>query len=229
MRSSQSTIIDPWSPALESGKADVPLGGLAIGMAAEVCGALTAATLAVLGLAGGSSDRMAARAAIALGIAMAIHGTCILLTWRADTRHLDTLRFDRRAVAIGLGAEALAGAFAVFLGALGSDAALGAAACVLALATLFGAAAQPQLVELMIHPVTRPQRLAARMLIASDGVLIAAGMIGLLLGGLALLKIGHAVTLALAAYLAIATTVALASGALALRLADFARRGRWFG
>lgn len=240
MRSSQPTIIDPWSSAIESGKPDVPVGGLAIGMASEVCGALIAAALAVLGLAARSSDRMAAGAAIALGIALAVHGTCCLLTWRADARHFDNLRFDRRAVAIALGVEAVAGVSAVVLGVLAHRAdglALSVAACVLALATLFGGAAQPQLVELMIHPTTLPQRLAARFLIASDGALIAAGIIGLLLGGLATLKIGPAITLALLAYLAIATTVALASAALALRLANFARRDLsrslhvsvWFG
>lgn len=242
MRSSQPTIIDPWSSAIESGKPDVPVGGLAIGMASEVCGALIAAALAVLGLAARSSDRMAAGAAIALGIALAVHGTCCLLTWRADARHFDNLRFDRRAVAIAFGVEAVAGVSAAGLGALvlahrADGLALSVAACVLALATLFGGAAQPQLVELMIHPTTLPQRLAARFLIASDGALIAAGIIGLLLGGLATLKIGPAITLALLAYLAIATTVALASAALALRLANFARRDLsrslhvsvWFG
>ncbi|NVB78006.1 MAG: hypothetical protein HOV81_06380 [Kofleriaceae bacterium] len=242
MRSSQATIIDPWSSALASGKPDVPVGGLAIGLATEVCGALIAGTLAVLGLAGRSSDRMAAGAAIALGIALAVHGTCTLLTWRADARHLDTLRFDRRAIAIALGVEALAGVTAAGLGALvlahrADGSALSAAACVLAIATLFGGAAQPQLVELMIHPVTWPQRLAARILLASDGGVVAAGMIGLFLGAFAVLRIGPALTLALAAYLVMATMVAIVGTALALRLANFARRDRfsprlvalWFG
>lgn len=220
----------------------MPVGGLAIGVAAEVCGAVIAAALAVAGLADRSSDAMAARAAIALGLALAVHGACALLTWRADARHLDTLRFDRRAVAIAHGVEAFAGVSAAGLGALAlthraDGFALSAAACIFALATLFGGAAQPQLVELTIHPATLPQRLAGRILIASDGGLVAAGMIGLFLGGFAALHIGPAVTLALVAYLVIASTVALVGGALAVRLADFARRDRfqpplvtlWFG
>lgn len=233
MRRSQSaTIIDPWSAAIASGKRDVPVGGLAIGLAAEVGGASIAAALAVLGLVGVSPARMAGWSAIALGVALAVHGTCTLLSWRADARHADTLRFDTRGIVIALGVEAVAGIAAVALGmrALRADgSASSEAACIVAIATLFGGAAQPQLVELMIHPVTATQRLAARVLLASDGALAAAGMLGLFLGGFAALRIGPAVTLTLLAFLVIATMVAVVGAALAARLVRFARRERWFG
>ncbi len=235
MRTSEVSVIDPWTAAIANPEARDPtlhLGVLAIGAAIELCGAAAACALSLLGLAGRSPDRMAARAAVVLGCALVIHATSVLAVWRAVARHLDTLRYDCQAVAIALALEAIAGVAAVVLGglAIARPVAVGVglpvAAVALAIATWFGGAAQPQLGGLTIYPATWVQRLAAGILVRSDGMLVLAGTAAINLGVLAAVGIGPTLTLTLVAYLAIATTALLAGGALTARLAAHARARR---
>ena len=185
------------------------------GSSLELIGGAGAVVLAIIGLAGYWPLYMAAIATIAIGGALLAHGAA------ASARVASTLRDisgrDRVELGSGLGGEVLGGAAGVTLGILAlvgiaPMVLLSVAAIVVGGAILIGAPAQPNL------PGVRGSHQAIE---GTSGAMALAGAGAVVLGILALLKVGPVLTLVMVAMLAVGGALFLEGSALTAR---FARR-----
>jgi hypothetical protein len=210
----------------DSDPSTLRVGMLVGGTSIELFGGLAGFVLAILGLAGQSPTRMAALASIVLGGAVFLHGCAILARWDDVMHHLDPNRYDHDAVATGVGVETFAGAVCAVLGILVlvnavPPGVVAAAGLVLGAGALFGGGAQPQLIEITMHPETPIQELAYRTICAASGVLVVTGIVAASLSVLAIIHVGPPLELTLAADLAIASAMVLAGSALTVRFTSY--------
>jgi hypothetical protein len=209
---------------------------LAGGMSAEALAGLCGAVFAILGLAL-HAPTLGGVAAILIGLALVMHGGSIASRWRQALHRLDRGAatsehgggFDRRELFGGLGTELVGGGITLALGVLAIAGVipyvlLPVAAIVVGATVLFGGATQPELAHLAPDYDPRASKMTRGAVVASGGVMVLAGIASAVLGILALLHVGPAVTLSLIAMLCIGVALFLAGGSLAAR---FVRRQAW--
>ncbi|HEU0031498.1 MAG TPA: hypothetical protein VFQ53_12755 [Kofleriaceae bacterium] len=188
---------------------------LSAGSSFELFNGLAAIVMAILGLFDVVPVYMAAFALVAVGFALLAQGSTIANRWTKAV-HIPERETTE---AVGIGTEVIGGGAGIVIGVL---AALGVSPLVLlpsgsivvGAALLLGGPAQPALAQLQPRKwyVTRD---AIR---ASGGIMVMAGVGGIVLGILALSG-GPIITLSLVSMLCVAAALVMAGGALTARLA----------
>jgi hypothetical protein len=189
------------------------------GSSIEAVGGLVAVLLAVIGIATSEFFTMGGAATIVIGVSLFVQGGAIASRWRSELRRLDGLRYDRNELITGISTEVFGGLVGVVLGVLVLAGVMPAvllpvAAIVFGGALLLGGAAQPELSNLAAPPKRPTVQDAVE---ASGGIMVLVGVAAAVLGILALLGVGPAMTLALIAMLCIGGSLLFAGGALATR------------
>jgi len=194
---------------------------IASGSSFELVAGVTAAVLAVIGVAGYFPAYMAAAATVAIGLALIAQGGTLAARWQNASRIAGTERTE----AIGIGTEVIGGFGGIALGAL---ALLGAAplvllpvsAIVVGAALLFGGPAEPQL-AVAAPRARQPFRVTRDSLRTASSVMVMGGLAGIVLGILGLTLDGYTLVLANIAALCVAGALVVAGGAVTAR---FGRR-----
>lgn len=199
---------------------------LTSGSSLEVIGGAGAVVLAIIGLAGYLSTYMAPIATIAIGGALLAHGAAVTARWTDTMRRAIAARSERLELTGGIGSEIFGGMCGIVLGILALAGVsplvlLGVAAVVFGGAILLGAPAQSDLARLAPDRDPRVGRFTYEAVEASMGTMVLVGCGAIVLGILALVHVGPALTLALVAMLAVGGALLVTGGALTTR---FARR-----
>jgi hypothetical protein len=199
---------------------------LAGGASLELIGGGAAAVLAILGLAGYLPLYMTSIAAIAIGGALLAHSAAVTARWTDTMRRVAGDRSEQVEIGGGVGSEMLGGAGAIVLGILALAGAmplvlLPVAAIVVGGTIVLGAPAQPGLARLAPDRDRRMSRITYEAVEGASGGMALAGLGAIVLGILALLRVGPVYTLVQVALLAVGIAVLIGGSALAAR---FARR-----
>jgi len=192
------------------------------GASFEAIGGAAAIVLAIIGLAGYLPFYMTAISAIAVGAGMLVHGVTVAARWRDTIERFRRERNEELAFAGGIGTETVGGACGVVLGILAlanvmPGVLLPVAAIVLGASALLAGPAQPQLAQLARDRDPRFEDAFHDAVRATTGVDVLVGAGAIVLGILALLGIGPAMTLTMVSMLALGVGLLLAGGALAAR------------
>jgi hypothetical protein len=203
----------------------ITAGMLTGGSTIETIGGLAAVILAVLGFSN-HPVVMCAVATIAIGVALLTQGAAIMARWRHALRKSQGTRLDRNELVEGVSTEVFGGIVGIVLGTLAltgvkPDVLLPVASIVFGGSLLLGGATQPDLVYLSPERNPRYARLTFSAIQASGGIMVLVGVAAAVLGILALLDVGPAISLALVSMLCIGFALVIAGGALTAR---FARR-----
>jgi len=203
----------------------VTTAAITSGSSLELLGGAAAVVLAIIGLTGFMPGTMTAIATIVIGGALLVHGAAVAARWK-EAQQVAIERNERFELAGGLGSEVLGGATAVVLGILALAnivplTLLAVAAIVLGGSIMFGAPAQPDIARLAPDRDQRFGNMTYRAVETSTGAMELAGIGAVVLGILALLRIGPPLTLVMVAMLAVGAAVLLGGSALTAR---FARR-----
>lgn len=196
-------------------------GMLAGGSTLETIGGLAAVIVSVVGF----QERpivMGAVATIAIGIALLSQGASIMARWRDAAPKLQGPKPDRSELVEGVSTEVFGGAVGIVLGIIAlvgikPSVMLPVAAIVFGGSLLLGGAAQPDLVYLAPDKNPRFARASFSAIQASGGIMVLVGVAAAVLGILALLQVGPALSLSLVAMLSIGFALLLAGGALTAR------------
>jgi hypothetical protein len=199
---------------------------LAGGSSVELVAGAGAAVLAILGLLGYLPLYMTSIAAIAIGGALLAHSAAVTARWSDTMRRTAGDRSERVEIAGGVGSELLGGAAAIVLGILALAGAmplvlLPVAAIVIGGTILLGAPAQPELARLAPDRDRRTSRITHDAVEGAAGGMPLAGLAAIVLGILALIRVGPVYTLVEVALLAVGIAVVIGGSALTAR---FARR-----
>ena len=201
------------------------LGVLTGGASLEVIGGAAAVVLAIIALTGTLPFYLTAIATICVGGALLSQGAAIGARWRDTVQRLGG-RTETAEMTGGIAAETLGGACGVVLGILALAnvyplVLLPIAALVFGGTMLIGSPAQAELGELSPDRDRRYERIEREAMRASGGMMALVGIGGGVLGLLALIHVGPALTLAMVAMLVFGGGVLLSGGALATK---FGRR-----
>jgi hypothetical protein len=196
------------------------------GSSLEMIGGGAAVVLAIIGLSGYLPIYMTAIATIAIGAALVAHGASVSARWADAMRRVAAQRKERTEIATGLGSEVFGGACGIALGILALAnimpfVLLAVAAIVLGGAILLAAPAEPDIAKLAGYSELKGEQVTYRAVEGSSGAMLVAGIGSIVLGILALIRVGPPLTLVLISMLAVGGAVFLSGGALTAR---FARR-----
>lgn len=196
------------------------------GTSLELIGGGAAVVLAIIGLAGYLPDYMAAISTIVIGGALVAHGASVTARWTDTLRRAAVDRQDRIVISEGIGSEVFGGACGIALGILALAGVspfvlLPVAAIVLGAAVLLGAPAQPDLAKLAPDRDARIGRITYEAVEGSAGAMFLVSIGAVVLGILALLRVGPVLALVMVAMLALGGVLFLGGSALTAR---FARR-----
>ena len=192
------------------------------GASIEALGGAAAIVLAIIGLAGYLPFYMAGIATLAIGGALLVHGVSVAARWRQTIERLSRDRKDEMTVSGGVGIETLGGACGVALGILAlagilPGVLLSVAAIVLGGSLLLAGPALPELARLVSDSDRNFERTIREAMRATSGADMLLGAGAVVLGILALLHIGPALTLVMVSMLALGIGALFAGGALAVR------------
>jgi hypothetical protein len=201
----------------------ITTGMLAGGSTLETLGGLTAVIVAVVGFQE-RAVQMCAIATIAIGIALLSQGASIMARWRHAVGSLQGAKPDRNELVEGVSTEVFGGAVGIVLGIIAlagvkPDVLVPVAAIVFGGSLLLGGAAQPDLVYLAPDKNPRFARVTFSAIQTSGSIMVLAGVAAAVLGILALLDVGPAISLSLVAMLTIGFSLLFAGGALTARFA----------
>jgi hypothetical protein len=190
------------------------IGILTGGSSLELIGGGAAVVLAIIGLAGNWPLYMSAISTIAIGAGLLAYGGAIAARWNETVRRY---RLNERETASGIGTEIVGGAAGVVIGILAlagvmPTVLLPVAAIVLGASLLLGAAAQPQLAVFSPDRDARFDQAERQSLKASSGVMVLVGVGAVVLGVLALIGVGPAMTMSMVAMLGIGCALVIAGG-----------------
>lgn len=196
-------------------------GLLAGGSTIETLGGLAAVILAVVGFQQ-QPIVMCAIATISIGVALLSQGASIMARWRDALGKLQRAKPERTEIVEGVSTEVFGGAVGIVLGILALAGVkplvmLPVAAIVFGGSLLLGGAAQSDLVYLAPDRNPRFARATFGAIQTSGGVMVLVGVAAAVLGILALLDVGPALSLALIAMLSIGFALLFAGGALTAR------------
>lgn len=196
------------------------------GTSLELVGGGAAVVLAIVGLAGYLSEYMAAIATIAIGGALLAHGAAVTARWSDTLRRAAADRRERFELREGIGSELFGGAAGIALGILALAGVtpfvlLAVAAIVLGAAVLLGAPVQLDLARLAPDQDARVGRVTYEAVEGSTSTMLFVSLGAVVLGILALIRVGPALTLVMVAMLALGGALFLGGSALTTR---FARR-----
>jgi len=213
-------------PAEGAHKEKVSAATLAGGSSLELIGGAAAAVLAILGLAGFLPLQMTSIAAIAIGGALLAHSAAVTARWADTMRRAGGDHSEQAEIGGGVGSEMLGGAGAIVLGILALTGAmplvlLPVAAIVVGGTIVLGAPAQPGIARLAPDRDQRTSRITYEAVEGASGGMALAGLGAIVLGILALLRIGPVYTLVQVALLAVGIALLIGGSALTAR---FARR-----
>jgi hypothetical protein len=191
------------------------------GSSLEMIGGGGAVVLAIIGLIGYLPLYMTSIAAIAIGGALVAHGASATARW-SDTMRRGTT--ERAEIAGGAGSELLGGAAAIVLGIIALAGVmplvvLPVAAIVVGGTVLLGAPAQPHLARQVRDPDRRMSRITYEAAEGASGAMVLAGLGSIVLGILALVRVGPAYTMVQVALLAVGIALLLGGSALTARFA----------
>ena len=194
------------------------------GAGLEVIGGGAAVVLAIIGLAGYLPMYMTAIATITIGAGLLAHGAAAAARWNDTVRRAGFNRNERLEVSSGLGSEVFGGAVAIALGILAMAGVvpftlLAVSAIVVGGAILIGAPAQPELARVARDPDHRYDRATYEAVEGTSGAMALAGIGAAVLGILALIGIGPALTLVMISMLAVGGAMFLGGSALTARFA----------
>jgi hypothetical protein len=190
----------------------------------ESIGGGGAVVLAILGLAGVLPLWMAAIGTIAVGGALIAQGAAIASRWDDLLERIGGERTTRAELGGGMGAETLGGAAAVVLAVIALAGTLpvellSIAAIVLGGALLLGSPTQTEVAQVDVGASPVVRRATRSAADASTGLLALAGIGSAVLGVLALIMRGDAMTLSLVAILVVGGALLLSGGAVTARFA----------
>jgi hypothetical protein len=213
-------------PRVERGREDQKISAATLtgGSSLEMIGGGGAVVLAILGLVGFLPLYMTSIAAIAIGGALLAHGAAATARW-TDTMHRAAAdRAEQVEVASGVGSEFLGGAAAVVLGILALAGVmpfilLPVAAIVVGGTVLLGAPAQPPIARLARDPHRPGTRLTYEAVEGASGAMVLAGLGAIVLGILALVRVGPPFTLVQVGLLAVGGALLIGGSALTTRFA----------
>lgn len=196
------------------------------GSSLEVIGGAGAVVLAIIGLAGYLPMYMAPIATIAIGGALLAHGAAVTARWTDTMRRETAERTERIELTGGVGSEIFGGLAGIVLGILALAGVvplvlMAVAAIVLGGAILLGAPAQQDLARLAPDRDQRIGRYTYEAVEASMGTMALVGCGAIVLGILALVRVGPALTLDMVAMLAVGGALLVTGSALTAR---FVRR-----
>jgi hypothetical protein len=192
----------------------------------ELIGGGAAVVLAIIGLAGYLPLYMTSIAAIAIGAALLAHGAAVTARWANTIQRAAADRSERTEIASGVGSELLGGGAAIALGTLALAGViplvlLPVAAIVMGGTILLGAPAQPPIARLAPDRDRRMAQLTHEAIEGASGAMVLAGLGAIVLGILALIRIGPVYTLVQVALLAVGGALVVGGSALTAR---FVRR-----
>lgn len=196
------------------------------GSSLELLGGAVAVVLAIIGLSGFMPLHMASIATIAIGAGLLAHGASVAARWADAARLAAADRIERVEVAGSAGSEVLGGATGVVLGILALAGVmpfmlLASAAIVFGGTILLSAPGHPDLARLATDRDRQIGRITRDAIEATTGAMVLAGIGAIVLGILAVIRVGPALELAMVAMLAVGGALLLTGGALTAR---FARR-----
>lgn len=209
-----------------------PIRAITRGTAVEGIVGLSAAVLAILGLAGGYTDMLLSVATVVLGIAMIIEGRVVIGRFSSVMREIGEIQGFRTTYG-GMSIEVLAGIAGVTLGMLSlmgvNPTMLCSSAVIVSGAAVLFSASTIAMINSIIasggskNPIL--QSVAASMSATSSDVRVLVGIGALTLGILAVLKINPQ-TLALTGVLSLGGSLFLETFAFGERLADLLQDSR---
>lgn len=213
---SRSQVTEPETAPDRTTK-EVITGGASL----EALGGAGAAVLAIIGLSGYLPFYMTAISVIAVGGAMLVHGLSVAARWNDTIERFRREKGEEVAVSGGIGTEAVGGAAGVVLGILSlasilPGVLLPVSAIVLGGSVLLGGPAQAPISN-MAGSDTKTSRAMNDAVRAASGIDVLVGGGAVVLGILALLKIGPAMTLTMVSMLALGGALLISGGALAAR------------
>jgi len=194
---------------------------IAGGSTLELIGGAGAVVLAVLALAGYMPVFLTSLACIAIGGALVAHGASVAARWNDTIGRVGT-GIERAEVAGGLSSEVLGGLAGITLGVLALVGmrpmlVLPIAAIVLGCSVLFGALAEPPIARFARN--LRTGEGTFRGVAASSATMALAGIGAVVLGILALLRVGSPLVLSTVAMLAVGGALAFSGGTRTSRFA----------
>jgi hypothetical protein len=193
------------------------------GSSLELIGGGAAVILSIIGLTGYLPIYMTSIATIAIGGALLAHGAAVTARVVGAVQHLEADRVTRIELGAGLGSEIFGGACGIALGILALAGVmpftlLSVAAIVFGGAIMLGAPAQNDLARLAPDRDRRVGRLTFEAVEASMGAMVLAGVSSIVLGILAVIHVGPALTLVMCSMLAVGGALFLGGSAMTARL-----------
>lgn len=212
-------------PAEVAHEEKISAATLAGGSSLELIGGGAAAVLAIIALTGTLPFYMTTIATIVIGGALLAHGAAVTARWTDTMRRAGDDRAEME-IGRGVGSEFLGGAAAIVLGILALAGVmplvlLPVAMIVVGGTILLGAPAQPEIARLAPDRDRRMSRITREAVEGTSGGMVLAGLGAIVLGILALVRVGPADTLVQVSLLAIGVALLLGGSALAAR---FGRR-----
>jgi hypothetical protein len=213
-------------PAEVAHQEKISSAALTGGSSLELIGGGAAVVLAIIGLAGYLPLYMTSIAVIAVGAALLAHGAAVTARWTDTMRRAAADRSEQLEITGGVGSELLGGATAIALGILALTdviplVLLPVAAIVVGGTILLGAPAHPPIARLAPDRDRRMAQITHDAIAGASGAMVLAGLGAIVLGILALLRIGPVYTLVQVAMLAVGGALLVGGSALTAR---FARR-----
>lgn len=193
------------------------------GSSLELIGGGAAVVLSIIGLSGYMPLYMTSIATIAIGGALLAYGAAGAARVVGAMQRLEADRVTRIELGAGLGSEIFGGAGGIALGILALAGVmpftlLSVAAIVFGGAIILGAPAQNDLARLAPDRDRRVGRLTFEAVEASMGAMVLAGISSIVLGILAVIQVGPALTLVMCSMLAVGGALFFGGSAMTARL-----------